>query len=60
MLQASITFLVLGLIAMLLGMFGIAGLSIEIGETILAVFLIFALMSFIGSAEIERKKNLNQ
>ena len=56
MLQASITFLVLGLIAMLLGMFGIAGLSIEIGETILAVFLIFALMSFIGSAEIERKK----
>lgn len=61
MLQAAITFFVLGLFAMLLGTFGIAGLSIEIGEMILSVFLIFALMSFIGSAEIERKKyNLHQ
>ena len=57
MLQAAITFFILGLLAMLLGTFGIAGLSIEIGEMILSVFFIFALMSFIGSAEIERKKH---
>ena len=59
MLQAAITFFVLGLLAMLLGTLGVAGLSVEIGEMILSVFFIFALMSFIGSAEIERKKHLH-
>ena len=37
--------------------FGIAGVSSELGEMILSVFFIFALMSFIGSAEIERKRH---
>ncbi|MBC7714621.1 MAG: DUF1328 domain-containing protein [Rhizobacter sp.] len=61
MLQAAITFFILGLLAMLLGSFGIAGLSIDTGEMILSIFFIFALMSFIGSAEIERRKhNLHQ
>lgn len=57
MLQAAITFFVLGLVAMLLGAFGILGVSVELGEMILSVFFIFALMSFIGSAEIERKRH---
>ena len=57
MLQAAITFFILGLIAMLLGTFGIGGVSAELGEMILSVFFIFALMSFIGSAEIERKRH---
>lgn len=56
MLQAAITFFILGLVAMMLGAFGIAGLTLEHGELILSVFFIFALMSFIGSAEIERKR----
>lgn len=59
MLQAAITFFILGLFAMVLGTFNIAGISMEIGEMILSVFFIFALMSFIGSAEIERKKHLH-
>jgi hypothetical protein len=53
-------FFVLGLIGMLLGTFRIAGLSIEMGEMMLSVFFIFALMSFIGSTTIERKKKLHQ
>ncbi|MEA9355733.1 hypothetical protein SHI21_05960 [Bacteriovorax sp. PP10] len=57
MLQAAITFFLLGLVAMLFGAFGIAGVSSELGEMILSVFFIFALMSFIGSAEIERKRH---
>lgn len=57
MLQAAIIFFILGLIAMLFGAFGIAGFTLELGELVLSVFFIFALMSFIGSAEIERKRH---
>lgn len=56
MLQAAITFFILGLIAMLFGAFGIAGVSSELGDDSFGIF-IFALMSFIGSAEIERKRH---
>lgn len=56
MLQAAIIFFILGLVAMLCGAFGVAGMSAELGEVILSIFFIFALMSFIGSAEFERKK----
>lgn len=57
MLKAAITFFILGLLAMLFGAFGVLGLSTDMGEMILSVFFIFALMSFIGSAEIERKRH---
>lgn len=57
MLKAAITFFILGLVFMLLATLGVAGLSVEIGEIILSVFFIFALMSFIGSAGIERSKH---
>ena len=57
MLQAAISFFILGLVAMLFGAFGVAGMSSQLGETILSVFFIFALMTFIGSAEIERKRH---
>lgn len=57
MLQAAIIFFSLGLVAMLFGTFGFLGISPELGETILSVFFIFALMTFIGSAEIERKRH---
>ena len=46
MLRASITFFVLGILSMLLGMNGIAGLSIEIGKILLFVFLVLAVVSF--------------
>lgn len=49
MLRAAIVFFVLGLIAILFGATGFAGLSIEIGKTLLFVFLVLAAISFIAS-----------
>ena len=49
MLRAAITFFVIALIAMFLGMYNVAGLSAEAGKTILYVFLIIALISFVVS-----------
>ena len=49
MLRAAITFFILGLVAILFGATGFAGLSIEIGRTLLFVFLILAAISFIAS-----------
>lgn len=48
MLRAAIIFFVLGLIAMLLGATGFAGLSVDIGKTLLLVFLILAAISFVA------------
>lgn len=49
MLRAAIVFFVLGLIAILFGATGFAGVSIEIGRTLLIVFLILAAISFVVS-----------
>jgi uncharacterized membrane protein YtjA (UPF0391 family) len=48
MLRAAIAFFILALVAMLLGVTGIAGLSMEIGKLLLMVFLILAVISFIA------------
>lgn len=58
MLRAAIAFFVLGLLSMLLGAYGVAGLSIDIGKMLLAIFLVFAVISFIGSLVTGRKTNL--
>lgn len=49
MLRAAIVFFVIGLVAMLLGAGGVGGLSVEIGRTLLVVFLVLAVISFIAS-----------
>ena len=49
MIRAAIIFFVLALIVFGLGVGGIAGLSMEIGRTLLIVFLVLAVISFIGS-----------
>ncbi|MDZ4661690.1 MAG: DUF1328 family protein [Pseudomonadota bacterium] len=49
MIRAAIAFFVLALVAIVLGANGVAGLSIEIGKTLLVVFLILAIVSFLGS-----------
>lgn len=49
MLRAAIAFFVLAIVAMLLGAGGIAGISVEIGRTLLFVFLILAVISFVAS-----------
>jgi uncharacterized membrane protein YtjA (UPF0391 family) len=58
MLRAAITFFVLALVAMLLGASGFAGVSMEIGRTLLVVFLILAVISFIASLFGGRRPNL--
>lgn len=49
MLRAAIVFFVIGLIAMFLGMNGIAGLSVEVGKLLLYVFLALAVITFVVS-----------
>lgn len=49
MLRAAIAFFVIGLVAMLLGATGFGGLSVEIGRTLLFVFLVLAVLSFLVS-----------
>lgn len=58
MLRAAIVFFVLALVAMLLGAGGFAGVSLEIGRTLLVVFLILAVISFIASLVGGRKPNV--
>jgi uncharacterized membrane protein YtjA (UPF0391 family) len=48
MLNAAITFFVLALVAFILGATGFAGLSMEIGRTLLFVFLVLAVASFVA------------
>ncbi len=55
MLRAAIVFFVLGLIAILLGAGNIAGISLEIGQTLLAVFLILAVISLVASMVTGRR-----
>ena len=55
MLRAAIAFFVLGLVAVLLGANGIGGLSMDIGKTLLFVFLILAVISFIASLVLGKK-----
>ena len=50
MLRAAIAFFVLGLIAVLFGANGIAGVSMEAGKLILGVFVVLAVLSAIVSA----------
>lgn len=49
MLRAALGFFVLALIAILLGASGVAGVSMEIGRTLLFVFLVLAVISFLVS-----------
>jgi len=55
MLRAAIAFFVLGLVAILLGAYGVGGLSVDIGKTLLFVFLILSVISFIASLVVGKK-----
>jgi uncharacterized membrane protein YtjA (UPF0391 family) len=50
MLRAAVIFFVLGLVAIFFGATGFAGLSIDIGKTLLAVFLVLAVISLLAGA----------
>ncbi len=49
MLRAAIVFFILALVALIFGATGFAGLSMEIGKVLLAVFLVLAAISFVAS-----------
>ena len=49
MLRASIAFFVIGLLALLFGATGIGGVSLEIGKTILGIFVVLAVISYVVS-----------
>ncbi len=55
MLRAAITFFVIALLAIIFGATGFAGVSMEIGKTLLGVFLVLAVISFIFSLVSGRK-----
>ncbi len=58
MLRAAIGFFIFGLLAVALGANNVAGLSIEMGKTVLYVFLICAALSFIASLVTGRKQKI--
>jgi uncharacterized membrane protein YtjA (UPF0391 family) len=49
MLRASISFFVIGLVAMALGAYHVGGLSVDIGKTLLYLFLGLSLLTFLMS-----------
>ncbi len=58
MLRAAITFFVIALLAFFLGANGIGGVSMEIGRTLLFVFLVLAVISFVASLITGRRGTL--
>lgn len=58
MIRAAISFFIIGLVALLLGAAGVAGLSIEIGKIILVIFLGLAILSFLASLVTGKKTPL--
>jgi uncharacterized membrane protein YtjA (UPF0391 family) len=57
MFRAAISFFIIGLIAFALGLGNIGGLSMEVGKTILYVFLTLAVLSYIISYFGDKKRN---
>lgn len=49
MIQAAITFFILALVAFIFGANGIAGMSMEIGQILLGVFLVISIISIIAA-----------
>mgnify|MGYP001604181925 FL=1 len=49
MIGAAVTFFTLAVVAVFFGAYGIAGLSMEIGKLLVAIFLILAVISFFVS-----------
>lgn len=57
MLRAALIFFALALIAVLFGATGFAGVSMDIGKTLLVVFLILAVISFVASLVTGKRPN---
>ena len=57
MLRAAIGFFVLGLVAMVFGAYGIAGVSIDLGKVLLMIFVVLAIISFVASLVTGKSNN---
>lgn len=57
MLRAAVAFFIFGIIAFLLGANGVGGLSIDLGKTLLLVFVGLAVISFFMSLVTGRKND---
>ena len=55
MVRAAIMFFVLALVAMLLGAYGVAGVSVEMGKLLLITFLILAGVSLVVGLVSDRR-----
>jgi uncharacterized membrane protein YtjA (UPF0391 family) len=58
MLRAAIGFFIIAILAYAIGAGGIGGVSMDIGKTLLTVFLVLAVLSFLASIIMGRKKPL--
>jgi uncharacterized membrane protein YtjA (UPF0391 family) len=58
MIRAAIAFFIIALVSILFGAYGIAGVSMEIGKILLIVFLVLAIISFLGSLMSGKKPHL--
>jgi uncharacterized membrane protein YtjA (UPF0391 family) len=56
MIRAAITFFVLAVLAVLAGVYQIAGISVELGKILAMVFLALAVLSYVGDLVTGRKK----
>lgn len=55
MVRAAIGFFVLAILAYIFGANGIAGVSMEIGKSLIAIFVILAILAFVMSMFTNRK-----
>lgn len=55
MIRAAISFFILAILAFIFGAYGIAGLSMEIGKLLLAIFIVLAIISFFAGMLTTKK-----
>ena len=58
MIRAAIAFFILAVVSILLGLGGLAGISMEIGKILVSVFLVLAVLSFLVSIATGKKPQL--
>ncbi len=58
MVRAALAFFILALVAYIFGATGFAGVSMDIGQTLLGVFLVLAVITYIASLTLGRPKRL--
>ncbi|MDO9183419.1 MAG: hypothetical protein Q7U04_13475 [Bacteriovorax sp.] len=58
MIRVAIALFTLAVLTVLIGAYGIAGMSVELGKSLSMLFLILAVLSYIGSVITNNKKQI--